>query len=165
MDTETNLQNVEEILKPLVKETRKPEENRLDFILPAENLLQAVRTLKEHHWGYLSFITGLDHPVAKDDSSSDSEGHIEVLYHFAKGAAIATLRVAVPYSKAEVPTLCGLIPSATIYERELMEMFGVVVLETPNPAKLLLPYEWPDGVYPLRKSFQVPTGTKPSSET
>ena len=32
-----------------------------------------------------------------------------------------------------------------------MEMFGVVVDGTPNPSRLFLPDDWPDGVYPLRK--------------
>jgi Ni,Fe-hydrogenase III component G len=27
------------------------------------------------------------------------------------------------------------------------------VVGTPDPGKLLLPDDWPDGVYPLRKSF------------
>ena len=58
-----------------------------------------------------------------------------------------------------VPTICDIIPSATLYERELMELFGVTVEGTPDPARLVLPDEWPEGVYPLRKSF---TGTKTS---
>ena len=37
-------------------------------------------------------------------------------------------------------------------------MFGVDLLGTPDSDHLLLPDEWPNGVYPLRKSF---TGLKP----
>jgi Ni,Fe-hydrogenase III component G len=33
-------------------------------------------------------------------------------------------------------------------------MFGNTVAGTPNTARLFLPDEWPDGVYPLRKDFQ-----------
>ena len=32
-------------------------------------------------------------------------------------------------------------------------MFGMTITGTPNTEKLLLPDDWPDGVYPLRKSF------------
>ncbi len=32
-------------------------------------------------------------------------------------------------------------------------MFGITVEGTPVTDKLLLPDDWPDGVYPLRKSF------------
>ena len=88
------------------------------------------------------------------------EGQIEVLYHFCEGAAIATLRVMVNYSNAVVPSICPVYPSATLYEREMIEMFGVEITGTPNTDKLVLPDDWPAGVYPLRKSF---TGFETSS--
>ena len=86
-----------------------------------------------------------------------------MLYHFCRGAAIITLRVSVPYEAATVPTICGVISSATLYERELSELFGIVVEGTPDPRRLVLADDWPDGVYPLRKSFkglplQAPVG-------
>ena len=58
-----------------------------------------------------------------------------------------------PYDAARVPSVCGLVPAATLYERELGEMFGVTVEGTPVTDHLLLPDSWPQGVYPLRKSF------------
>lgn len=169
METQTALQKAEQLLKNVMVEVKQPEPDRMDFIVPAEKFLQAVEILKTNHWGYLSFITGLDHPApapAEGEAPAASDGSLEVLYHFAEGAAIATLRVAVPYTKAEIPTVCGLIPSASLYERELMEMFGIDVIGTPNPDRLLLPDDWPDGVYPLRKSYQVPgsASAEPSIE-
>ncbi len=176
MDTATAIQTVCEILKPISGACTFPEENRVDIILTAGQLLPAIKALLDANWGYLSAITGLDHPhpVASQDeerqwkrmseegetipgSHITLEGGIEVLYHFCEGAAIATLRVVLPYSRATIPTVCDMIPSATLYERELMEMFGVIVENTPNPDKLLLPDDWPDSVYPMRKSYQVET--------
>jgi len=46
-----------------------------------------------------------------------------------------------------------LIPSATIYEREAIELFGFDLVNTPSTDRLVLPDSWPDGVYPMRKSF------------
>jgi Ni,Fe-hydrogenase III component G len=66
---------------------------------------------------------------------------------------VATLRVTVPYADPRVPSICPIVPTATLYERELQEMFGFVVEETPVPDRFVLPDDWPDGVYPLRKSF------------
>ena len=40
------------------------------------------------------------------------------------------------------------------FERELSEMFGVTVVGIPNPERLYLPDDWPEGVYPLRKDFE-----------
>ena len=64
------------------------------------------------------------------------------------------LRVGLGRDRPVIPTICNIIPSASFFERELSEMFGITVEGTPNPARLFLPDEWPAGVYPLRKDYQ-----------
>ena len=54
-----------------------------------------------------------------------------------------------------VPSVCAIIPSASFFERELIEMFGITVDGTPNRDRLFLPDDWPQGVYPLRKDFKM----------
>jgi Ni,Fe-hydrogenase III component G len=88
-------------------------------------------------------------------------GFLEVLYHFCHGAAMGTLRLTLPYSHPVILSICDLIPSAVIFERETIELFGVEIVDTPSREHLLLPDDWPDGVYPMRKSF---TGTSPLSK-
>ncbi len=140
------------LIAPWIKEATEPEINRLDAVIEAGDLLAAVGALHSAKWGYLSAITGLDQGV--------EAAIIEVLYHFCDGAAVLTLRVPVPRDNAAVPSLYGLIQSVTFYERELMEMFGVIVTGTPNSDRLFLPDDWPDGVYPLRKDFQMEQVTR-----
>lgn len=161
MDTQQELQNAEEILKPLAISFNRPEENRLDAVIKPEDLKAAVRTiLIEQRWGYLSAITGLDNPqyeideVTKEKIAIEGIGSLELLYHFANGAAIATLRVTLPYNAPQVETICDLVPAATLYEREAMELFGINFAGTPNTDHLILPDSWPEGVYPLRKTFK-----------
>lgn len=148
MNTQEALQKSQSLLAAWSKKVNSPEPDRIDIYISAENLVEAVRTIFSSGGWYLAAITGVDAPRGPDE-----EDEIEVLYHFCHGAAIVTLRVLVPYGLPEVPTVCGVIPSATLYERELMEMFGVIVEGTPNRGKLLLPDDWPDFIYPLRKSF------------
>jgi Ni,Fe-hydrogenase III component G len=105
--------------------------------------------MMDARWGYLMAITGIDHPAVE----GQTEGVLEAVYFFANEAAIAGLRVAVPYSQAKLPSICDIAPSATLYERELMELFGFDVENTPVRDHLVLPDDWPDGVYPMRKSF------------
>jgi Ni,Fe-hydrogenase III component G len=50
-----------------------------------------------------------------------------------------------------VPSICRLIPSAVVFERELREMFGIAVIGIPNADPLFLPDGWAEEVYPLRK--------------
>ena len=163
MDTASALRSVENILKPLAEEFARPEENRLDVILNVSKLKESVRLITTARWGYLGAIIKLDiaPPSAAGEATEAAavNGHLEVVYLFFEGAAVTALRVKAPYDNAVVPTICDIIPSATIYERELMELFGVTVEGTPDPSRLVLPDVWPEGVYPLRKSF---TGSKPS---
>ena len=49
--------------------------------------------------------------------------------------------------------LAGVIPGAVLYEREIQEMFGIVVEGIPDGRRLNLPDDWPDGVFPLRKDW------------
>lgn len=154
MDMEKILSRAEELLKPVSEEISRPASYRVDAIVLPEKLLEAVTILTRKKWGYLLTITGLDRPAPEPvEGEKPGENHIEVLYHFGEGAAIATLRVALPYSNLTVPSVCGVIPAATLYEREVMEMFGITMEGTPNTDKLLLPDDWPAGVYPLRKEF------------
>jgi Ni,Fe-hydrogenase III component G len=144
MSTEAALDTAVTILAPWGPTATRPEPTRLDVTIAREHLLDAVAALQGARWGYLSAMTGLDLPAT---------GGFEVLYHFCAGAAIVTLRVRAPKADATVPSICGAIPSASFFERELSEMFGISVAGTPNPARLFLPDDWPEGVFPLRKDF------------
>jgi Ni,Fe-hydrogenase III component G len=127
--------------------TTEPAPTRLDIHLRAESLLPAVAALHINEWGYLAAITGLDLGV--------ESGKFEVLYHFCCGADTLTLRIALDRASPEISSVCGVIPSASFFERELGEMFGITVMGTPTAAHLFLPDNWPEGVYPLRKDAAV----------
>lgn len=158
-DTQLNarLQEAVNLLAPWSKDSSTPEPDRLDVIVEAADLPQAVAALRgEQPWGYLSAITGMD--------SGAETGELEVLYHFCSGPHITTLRVHTPRSEAQVPSICGVITSASLYERELSEMFGITITGTPNPARLFLPDDWPSNTYPLRKDFTPAQLDNPSCE-
>ncbi|MBN2472235.1 MAG: NADH-quinone oxidoreductase subunit C [Anaerolineae bacterium] len=141
------LQKGEALLQPWTTESSTPEPGRLDVWIEAANLPLAVQALQDGEWGYLSTLTGLD--------SGPEAGYMEALYHFCEGAAVLTIRVKLGREAPAVPSVCGIIPSASFFERELMEMLGVIVQDTPNTDHLFLPDDWPDGVYPLRKDFEM----------
>jgi len=45
------------------------------------------------------------------------------------------------------------LPGADWYEREIHEMLGIIPRNHPNLKRLILPDDWPEGAYPLRKDF------------
>ncbi len=151
-------------MAPLSREFTHPEDFRLDVQLSSEKLLKAVETLQNLDCWYLSAITGLDNmkPVLADtqpvkpaegEPAAPEDDSFEALYHFCCHAAVVTLRVKVPRASPSIPSICSLIPSASLYEREAMDMFGFEIVGTPNTDRLLLSDDWPKGVYPLRKDF------------
>jgi Ni,Fe-hydrogenase III component G len=160
MTIEEDLRQVEALLEKVTLSSNHPEENRIDLVIDRVNLKPAVKAiLIDGHWGYLSAITALDQPVYDIDFETNEkklvldQGNVEVLYHFCRGAAVATLRVSVPYADPNLDSICDILSSASLYEREAMELLGVNFVGTPNTDRLILPESWPEGVYPLRKSF------------
>jgi Ni,Fe-hydrogenase III component G len=155
--TEKDLVEAVELLKPWAKEINTPEEGRVDLVLDGAHLLAAVETLHEIRWGHLTSITGLDPGV--------DTGEIEVLYHFRRQAAVVGLRVRTRRDSASLPSICGIIPSASFLEREMGEMFGVEVVGMPQHGKLFLADDWPEGVYPLRKDFDPEQAVRQDSSS
>jgi len=153
VSTKTAIQEAESLLDEWTISSTYPESFRFDPVISPQDFYKAVSTLVEHNWGYLSAITGIDRPASPTEENTEVENQIEVLYHFSEGEAVVTLHISIPYSHLELESICDLIPSASMYERELMEMLGIDMVGTPDRRKLVLPNEWPDGVYPLRKSF------------
>jgi len=159
MEIDALLEKANTILKPWAIDSNAPEATRLDVHIAPENLLPAISALANEKWGYLSTITGLDHPAKPAAENDKAENpalqaeSIEVLYHMCSGPTVLTLRLNLDRSKPVVKSVCSIFPSATLVERELMEMFGVTIVDTPNTDRLLLPDDWPDGVFPLRKDF------------
>jgi len=181
MDTQTTLQQAADILKPWTRWTKNPQPHMLTVSISRHHLLEAIAALIAAKWGYLSAITGLHQTGTKNGIVEDKQwertngddanihsypantgDNFIVLYQFCLGAGVLSLRIHPPsLEDASVPSICQLIPSATLYERELQEMFGIQVTGTPDNSRLLLPDDWPDGVYPLRKDF---TGLEKAAE-
>jgi Ni,Fe-hydrogenase III component G len=90
-------------------------------------------------------------------SGVDTRPGIEILYHmtFDREGVMITVKVMVAKPELEMPTFSDFMPAAEWIEREIHEMFGVNFAGHPQLTTLLLPDDWPAGVYPLRKkSFE-----------
>ena len=105
-------------------------------------LVEAVTFLTEKGFVHLSAITGLE-----------SEDGLEVIYHLDKGGLIVSLKVIVSVGRPSLPTITSIIPGAALYEREAHELLGLVFSGHPGLTPLVLPDEWPEDVYPLRKKW------------
>lgn len=125
-------------------ELTNPDRRRVFLgIAPADLVSTATLLRDRYDCAYLATITGID----KGET-------FEFLYHFASPVANINVRTEIPRTDPRLPSVCGPIPGAVLYERELQEMFGVTVEGLPDPRRLNLPDDWPEGQYPLRKDWQ-----------
>lgn len=94
--------------------------------------------------------------VGEDDRSGS--GSYRLAYTFApKAGGWVTLEAFVDPDEPSFPSITPLVPAAHWYEREVQDMFGLVPEGHPDPRRLVLHDNWPDGVHPLRKDFDPST--------
>lgn len=89
-------------------------------------------------------------------TGTDLRDSMEILYHFTLEDinVVISLRVKLSHRKPEVDSLLPLMKGADWIEREIHELLGVHFKGHPNLKRLLLPDEWPEGVYPLRQDYK-----------
>jgi Ni,Fe-hydrogenase III component G len=136
-------------------EITNPAPHRTFLTVGVQDLVAAMEKLKkELGFRYLATISGVD----KGDA-------FEILYHFGYEGGNLNVRTRVPKPTGidevmkektvpHLPSICSVIPGAVLYERELQDMFGIVVDNIPDPRRLVLPDDWPEGNFPLRKDWK-----------
>lgn len=144
---------IEEDIGDLGLETRRGRDRRIEVVLEDKsNIVDVMDYLTGEGIKHLSTITG------RDDGPD-----IELLYHMLQygeevsegdlgEAVLITVRTLVPKGTSRIDSITEVVPGAELYEREIMDMFGVEFEGHPNPEKLLLPDDWgADEGAPLRR--------------
>jgi membrane-bound hydrogenase subunit beta len=116
--------------------------------VPRESLLEAVSLVMEMQApAHIAVASGTD---LGDD--------IEVLYHFQvfwgfkrESTVSVTIGTTCPKSDPHIPTISNLVPGAVITEREKQEFLGIIIDGIPDPRRLFLVDNIPDGKHPWRK--------------
>ncbi|MCS7203704.1 MAG: NADH-quinone oxidoreductase subunit C [Thermodesulfovibrio sp.] len=95
---------------------------------------------------------------------SDKKNKIELNYFFLllKDKVNIVLKVYVDSLNPTISSISDIIPAAIWAERECNDLFGVKFEGHPDPRRLVLSDDWPEGMYPLRKDFKY--NQKPPQE-
>jgi len=146
---EENIKVVEGLVKFLGKknilESKVPRARRAFVSVPREQLIDAVKYLRdEEDIKHVTTISGVD--TGED---------FEVVYHLRKPDLSISVKVRAPYDDPVVPSITGVLEGAVLYEREVYDMVGVKAEGHPDLKRLILAYDWPDGVHPLRKEWDI----------
>lgn len=119
-----------------------------------DSLPTVVETLYYQHGGWLSVVAGND--------ERPLNGHFALYYVLSVEGGEATptteaekcyfvVRALVPPHEMEFPAVTPRVPAAVWYEREVRDMLGLQPVGLPDERRLVLPDDWPEGLYPLRK--------------
>jgi membrane-bound hydrogenase subunit beta len=138
------LESLKTALGGLIVEITNPARRRIFFTVDRANLVAAMTALRDRlGFIYIATISGVDAGEA-----------YEILYHMADAHGNVNVRTRVPKADGHVASITPIIPGAIFYERELQDMFGLVVDGLPDPRPLVMPDDWPAGNYPLRKDWK-----------
>jgi len=116
---------------------------RVYLTVEPENSVAANRYLYEHG-GRLATATGVD-----------CRDWIEACYHYCFDSLniVVTVKTRAYKPECELESVGQFLPAAVFIEREMQDLLGVKFLNHPDPRRLLLADDWPEGVYPLRKDY------------
>ncbi|MHB1131775.1 MAG: hydrogenase large subunit [Chloroflexota bacterium] len=89
--------------------------------------------------------------VALDDRSQS--GQFRLVYVFSIADHWISVESEVDPARPLFPSLTPLLPAAHWYEREAKDLLGLVPEGHPDPRRLVLHDDWPEGIHPLRKDF------------
>ncbi len=123
-------------------------DNRPVILVDPANLVSAVGKLQNKGLTHISTVIGLQ------------EGELLTALYPMSGQVKDTSLNRTLYVKTQVPmdnplldTLVHLFPSIDVYERELTDLLGFQFKNVPVRDKLVLPDNFPDNMFPLRKEF------------
>lgn len=143
-NNEENIKSLETKLKGAVFNIVAPRERRIFAETSLAKLLEVTQLLKD--WGMVTIgmITGLD-----------GGDKFEVIYHFYDdNGLLFNLKVFTPRNDPKIPSVNSIYPGVYLYERELMDLLGIIVEGIPAGRRYPVPDDWPEGEYPLRKDWK-----------
>lgn len=125
-----------------------PRDRRVVAEIAPVKLVESIRMLKEMGMTNIGTITGLD-----------LGDRFEIIYHLSNDdGVLLNLKTFIARENPRIPSVTDIFPGVSFYERELMDLFGILVEGIPEGRRYPLPDDWREGEYPLRKDWKgLPT--------
>jgi NADH-quinone oxidoreductase subunit C len=124
-----------------------------------ERYVEVVKALADDGYTTCVDVTAVDYLVHTGRSLPDgiTGERFEVVVNLLDIARRrrVRVRVQVPQDDTTLPTLFDLHPGTEAMEREVFDMFGIVLDGHPDLTRILMPEDWVG--HPLRKDYEVGT--------
>ncbi len=131
-----------ELTEDLATDWARPWPNRVYIGVDKRNAPSLGRRLFQDFGARFATATG-----------TDLGPELEVVYHFPYDAVglVVNMRVRTPKNDPVLPAVTPEVPAAEWIEREIQDLLGVRFDGHPDPRRLILADNWPEGVHPLRR--------------
>jgi Ni,Fe-hydrogenase III large subunit/Ni,Fe-hydrogenase III component G len=140
-------QALRERIGPGLLEAREMEPDLLWLQVDPAQVRPATRALNQEPDARFLVTVGID------ERPLDRGYGIVHLFSFDSNNLFVALNCSVEEGKERIDSITPLIPGAGWSEREFQDVIGVRAEGLPDPRRLLLPDDWPEGLYPLRRDF------------
>lgn len=124
--------------------------DQVTLTVQRDALPEVVEEAYYRQGGWLSTVVGND--------ERGLNGHFAVYYVLSienesdpRQSLWLTVKALVPPHDPEFPAVTPRVPAAVWYEREVRDMFGLQPVGLSDTRRLVLPDDWPEDLYPLRK--------------
>ncbi len=130
-----------------LKDIFEHNDRRIYITVDKKDVPAVCRFMFEDRGGRLATVSGID-----------TRSGIELLYHFMfpKDHQMITVKTKVKKPSPEIESIGVFLPAAIWIEREIFDILGVVFTNHPDPRRLIMADNWPEGVYPFRRDFKEP---------
>lgn len=140
-----------------VEEIHRQPEDQITILCDRNDLPEVVRMLYYDMGGWLvSMVANDERPI---------NGYFALYYVLSmeggklyKGDELLQeekcfiiVKTFIPSEDPSFPSVTPKVPAAVWYEREARDMFGLEPVGIPDSRRLVLPDDWPEDLYPLRK--------------
>ena len=148
MTTAELIRRLRESFGPAIRSVAEPVAGKVRVAVAPEAVVRAAKALTQEYDARFLITAGID--------SREERGCFDIDHIFSldNDNIFVILRASVPGDSPKVAAITPEIPAAGWAERELQDLFGVKAEGHPDPRRLILPDDWPDGVYPLRKDVK-----------
>jgi hydrogenase-4 component G len=120
--------------------------NQLTITVKVNTLPQVVEFLYYQQGGWLSVLFG------NDERSLCGDYAVYYVLSMEQGEKCwVIVKALVSAITLEFPSVTPLVPAAVWGEREIRDMYGLIPVGLPDERRLVLPDDWPEDLYPLRK--------------
>ena len=124
--------------------------NQVTLTVKTNMLPDVVEYLYYQHDGWLPLVFGND--------ERSIHGNYAVYYVLSMEGEVktfVTIKALVDPVSLEFPSVTPKVKAAVWGERELFDMYGLKAVGLPDQRRLVLPDDWPDDLYPLRKDSRT----------